>query len=127
MLLLLTVFAVWLGWELSFIRQRQAWLRENAPLVEGVPSPRPAPKAALFPWRHWLGNNEVPLIWDRGVWSDAERAGVVRLFPEANLEEPPKTNNYTWVLTPRTGALTVDPAVVVPPASSTTGARTPAP
>jgi len=30
---LMTVVALWLAWELSFIRERQAWLRENAALV----------------------------------------------------------------------------------------------
>ena len=31
---LTTLVALWLAWELSFIRERQAWLRENPALVD---------------------------------------------------------------------------------------------
>ncbi len=118
MLLLLTLFAAWLGWELSFIRERQAWLRENATLVEGIPTPPPAPKSPLYPWRHWLGDNEVTLIWDRGTWGDAERAGVVRLFPEANLEEPTNSYGVNWVMQPSRNNPTPSGSITTSPRSA---------
>jgi hypothetical protein len=34
---LTTLVALWLAWELSFIRERQAWLRENPALVPDNP------------------------------------------------------------------------------------------
>ena len=41
--LLTTLVAIWLAWELNFIRERQAWLRENAALLD---SPTPNPTSA---------------------------------------------------------------------------------
>jgi hypothetical protein len=126
-----TLVAVWLAWELAYIRERQAWVRDNAALVDEDddrasvnlgpisnwpfgPVPQPLPKViiddtsgrvsfspasappvslphkALIPrWRKWLGDAPITTITERDDWADAERANVVRLFPEAELIKPP--------------------------------------
>jgi hypothetical protein len=115
MLVLLTLFALWLGWELDFIRDRQAWIRANGPLVENTtPNPLPMPKFALPIWRHWLGDTEVPRIWNRDEWSDQDRANVTTLFPEANFEDPPNVNGVTWVYQPGPVNVTPVPSAPVP-------------
>jgi hypothetical protein len=98
-LLLVTVLALWLAWELSFIRQRQAWVRENGSLVETsqldpIPLPDgsvliPAHPALVPWWRRLLGDAPVTIITERDQWTDADRRNVVRLFPEAALAKPP--------------------------------------
>ena len=102
LLLLVTVFAVWLGWELKFIRDRQAWLRENAVLVDPEMRPDdvfpggsyvimpplrlpPRYEASIPTWRKWLGDEAVPWIIEGEDWTDIDRARAVRLFPEAKL------------------------------------------
>ena len=79
MFLMVTVVAVWLGWELKFIRERQAWLRENASLVDVSDE-----SDAHIPWwRKWLGDEPVPAIVFPPDWTDEDCANVARLFPEA--------------------------------------------
>jgi len=141
---LMTVVALWLAWELSFIRERQAWLRENPALVDqdaalspvplaqivtppvaadassapmltdiNVPaassdlvpasapnsvnatyvyiaqSPPRSPREATIPfWRRMLGDTAVAEINAPDEWTDAERAHVTKLFPEAELVAP---------------------------------------
>jgi hypothetical protein len=41
LLLVITLVAIWLAWEFSFIRERQAWVRENAALADGAAVPMP--------------------------------------------------------------------------------------
>jgi hypothetical protein len=91
-----TVFAVWLGLELKFVRERQAWIRENAALVrpiEPLPDgqvsetiPYVIGQTKYFPfWRRWLGDAPVPSIILPTVETDHD--SVQRLFPEANISK----------------------------------------
>jgi hypothetical protein len=59
MLLVTTLVAIWLAWDLSFIRERQAWIRQNASLLESDPSAQPV--VAHVPWwRVMLGDEADP-------------------------------------------------------------------
>ena len=108
---LMTLVAVWLAWELSFIRERQAWLRENAALVDpdsilaanfvtslSTPLSRQItgtltfntvapgePKESIPWWRNWLGDEAVSIILAGKDWTDDDHEQVVRLFPEAKI------------------------------------------
>ena len=45
-----TLVAIWLAWELSYIRERQEWLRGHPLLVDAdLFQPFP-PRAATIPW-----------------------------------------------------------------------------
>ena len=171
---LMTLVALWLAWELNFIRERQAWLRENPALVPDntldatlfagnslapptpvaivelaavtggtsaeiatvpampaaadsspapmladfnvntsspgnapatapnvtnpngsvgfsfmtPPPPQPAREATIPLWRRLLGDTAVAEITAPDEWTDADRAHVSRLFPEAELVAP---------------------------------------
>jgi hypothetical protein len=132
LLALMTLVAIWLAWELAFIRERRAWLREHPALIDdarvrsGRPlmitvsgdlklqsndtlvltTPTPSREVSLPPWRKWLGDTAVATILDPG-FSDEVRADARRLFPEAEL--------FTPTLSQSTGTLTysfgVDPAL----------------
>ena len=79
MLALVTAFAVWLGWELSYIRERRAWVSENQALLDAPP----LEDVRIPPWRVWLGDEPVPGIIMLDQWTDEEWRRVKRLFPEA--------------------------------------------
>jgi hypothetical protein len=84
LLLLTALVAVWLAWELAFIRERQAWLRENPGLRMRFDGPGSA--VARVPWwRSLLGDAPTQWLVDDDEWTDNDRAYVVRLFPEAEL------------------------------------------
>jgi hypothetical protein len=102
MLLVTTLVAIWLAWELAFIRERQAWIRDNAALLESDPSAQRV--VAHIPWwRMLLGDEAVATLEESDEWSEDERDYVVRLFPEATLQ---KTIIYSL---PVTGTLsTID-------------------
>ncbi len=110
--LLTTLVALWLAWELAFIRERQAWLRDNAALVDldvststvmitgiTIASSTTAPAPLLPPptiswWRRLLGDEAVPTITEGDNWTDDDRALVARLFPEATIA--PQAGNLTF-------------------------------
>ncbi len=94
MFAVVTAFGAWLGWELKFIRDREALLswRDRKCEVErrespGLVSPVALwvrPKPATIPiWRTWLGDEPAEFIVLPHAAStvDQERAKV--LFPEA--------------------------------------------
>ena len=99
MLLVVTVFAMWLGWELRFIRERQAFLvwrervqaesRDHAVLTGPLAIPLAVyvpPEAAKIPiWRRWLGDQPVDSFFlpPNATVADQQRAKA--LFPEALL------------------------------------------
>jgi hypothetical protein len=88
MFVLMTLVAMWLAWELSFIRQRQVWIRDHESWL--VAGPRTVPEASIPWWRGLLGDEAVPSILV-GVETPAEeRNHVQKLFPEA----------VTWSATP---------------------------
>jgi hypothetical protein len=87
MLVLVTVFAAWLGWELSFVRERKAtrrWLVENEwrvlhPTYGGVePSDFTIPK-----WRVWMGDEPIAIIISPEAVTVRDLERVRNLFREA--------------------------------------------
>ena len=91
-----TIFAVWLGWELSFIRQRKQyieWVVTNGGFVsspeEMQRSSNPSrPNAARIPfWRSWLGDHPIGgiAIPDLDISENDKMKAADRLFPEALL------------------------------------------
>ena len=96
--LLTTLVALWSAWELSFIRERRTWVRENAALVDLSPDPFDETHRSRIPWRRsLLGDAPVPSIFELDSWTDDDRAYVQRLFPEATLWRRPLVfgTNYT--------------------------------
>ena len=86
LLLVTALVAIWLACELSYIRERQAWIKENSSLLE--PDPSAPPVVAHVPWlRILLGDEAVPTIEESDDWSADERGYVVKLFPEASLRK----------------------------------------
>jgi hypothetical protein len=104
MLLLVTILAVWLGWELNYIRKRAAFLVENErlsnvdvpdePSKDGTGSyvtitgtlvePPDAPAAIPF-WRRWLGDTPAEFVILPQKASKAYRKQAKSLFPEAQV------------------------------------------
>ncbi len=91
MLLLVTALAIWLGWELRYIRQRQANIREIEQLGgyavtvadEGKTS-RPLKFKAKVPvWRLWLGDKAVARFRIPDG-ADKVLGDYQSLFPEAD-------------------------------------------
>jgi hypothetical protein len=118
---LTTLIAIWLAWELAFIREREAWLRENPGLADPdravaliritggttngtatlpvTNSPASPPREAFIPrWRKWLGDAPVATIVDAD-FTDDDRAHLTRLFPEAELVKQPPVNGTTFTFT----------------------------
>ena len=110
---------LWLAWELSYIRERKAWIAEHPGLVNpgsqsgqvlnitikgdlnlvaGPPAPpKPPSPPATIPWCAALGDEPVTKILNLS-FSDDDRATVVRLFPEAEVTPimiPNFTTQYT--------------------------------
>jgi hypothetical protein len=100
MLLVTALVAVCLAWELAFIRERQAWIKENPALLEPGPSSQPVVVHVPW-WRTLLGDKAVPRITFPDNWSDDDRAHVALLFPEAELlkQVSSRTGNLTFTYT----------------------------
>jgi hypothetical protein len=93
MFVAVTVFAVWLGDELKFVRDRQTWIRENEyereRLGQGVVTIHWLTPAAPIPfWRRWLGDRSVRSVelFANATNADLDRAKY--LFPEASVSPP---------------------------------------
>jgi hypothetical protein len=83
---LMTVLAIWLAWELMFIRERQAWLRRYPLLVDSEMLRSIPPRTSRIPWwRTLLSDEPVPLIAELDIWDDNDRKYVAELFPEAEI------------------------------------------
>ena len=81
-----TLVAVWLAWELSYIRKRQEWIRSHPLLVDPHYFQSLPVRVARIPrWRRLLGDEAVPSIAELDIWDDDDRAHIARLFPEAEL------------------------------------------
>jgi hypothetical protein len=85
--ILTTLVAIWLAWELSFIRERQAWLRDNPAFVHRMEAGEETalPEPHISWWRRCLGDEAVQLIVCPAGWSESERDRVQTMFPEATL------------------------------------------
>jgi hypothetical protein len=91
MFVALTLFAVWLGWELKCIRERRAfidWLRTSS--VNGFTRGEVIENAAFnepqrIPvWRQWLGDKSFQMVVLHDVTVEDGRTAL-RLFPEARI------------------------------------------
>ncbi len=96
MFLVITLLALWLGWELQFIRARCDYLAQNAAAWEaalmrrtlGPTGPRIVPyeDSELIPvWRRWLGDKTQYSIFLPPDCSEEFEALARRLFPEARV------------------------------------------
>jgi hypothetical protein len=140
---MITLVAVWLAWELPFIRERQAWVASHPALVDpgsrpgkiltvtvegdlnlvathtltkaGSPT-KPRQPATIPWWRRIMGDAPVTRILDIG-FDDDDRALAARLFPESVIEDP-----LPGLVGSVTGPITygledADPAAVAPASS----------
>jgi len=85
MLIAVTIFACWLGWELSYIRERKTWLRQNDfhGLLTGVTVWKGSSGKTHIPWwRTMLGDEAVGVIKFPAHWPDERCDHTMRLFPE---------------------------------------------
>jgi hypothetical protein len=92
MFVVVTAVAVWLAWELSYIRERQAFLaslqHKNAEVTDNRTTwtfthpPRAVPPEIPL-WRRWLGDRAVDAIDLPPKWSASDRQMAKALFPEA--------------------------------------------
>ncbi len=86
------------GWELHYIRQRQAalaWLRDGGGWVvttaeyQQLPGQAPrdpsGPTMQIPAWRRWLGDEPIAEIGFASKISAADRERVRELFPEADV------------------------------------------
>src|SRR5262249_51539192 len=84
LLVLVTVFCVWLGWQANIVQKRKAAIAELEG-AGGIVTPEPA----LPFWRYWMGDKGVQVMYLTEV--DALKIGIVKLemfqarLPEANL------------------------------------------
>jgi hypothetical protein len=88
-----TVFAIWLGLELKFIRERRDFLETRDRNVEAdglsdvfIYEFGTKPKSWPIPfWRRWLGDEtrELIVLWSNST--DADRQRAAELFPEAQI------------------------------------------
>ncbi len=95
MFLLVTVIAVWLGWELKFIRERKRFLAllDQYRMAEmEAASSRLVPSAIYIPafdeptipfWRRWLGDEAQGMILLPGNTTEVQLQTARELFPEA--------------------------------------------
>ncbi len=100
--IVVTMFAVWLGWELNFVRQRLA-LRKQLAAGAGwvltvteycgysacaLPGRSVRADVMKIPfWRRWMGDEPIAQMgFDRGATA-ADRARARELFPEAYVSD----------------------------------------
>jgi hypothetical protein len=94
--MVVTVFACWLGWELKFIRERQAFLRwvaeaqsESKPPYHRTVSHEVNTDGSVIPiWRRWLGDEPVLVINLPHTDKEGVLEEVSALFPEAKMGYP---------------------------------------
>lgn len=81
LLLVMTLVAVWLSWQIGFIRERQVWLAKNSALV----NQNPTRQATIPVWRRMLGDVAVAEISFPLGFDAAEVVRIKRWFPEATV------------------------------------------
>ena len=88
---LMTVFAVWLGWELKYIRERKeflAWVESKLATEANhtfMIDPLAVP-AEIPVWRRWLGDKPRDAITLPFVATKADAGKARALFAEAKVE-----------------------------------------
>jgi hypothetical protein len=120
--LLVTAFAVWLGWQVNIVRKRQAtrvFIEEQGGIARslqdwrpmryppGYAGPRPGanpPQVSLPFWRQWMGDEPVAeILWPAGS-AESKIVQAMAVFPEAErkmfmppplapLSNPPAASN----------------------------------
>lgn len=105
--LLTTVVALWLAWEMAFVRERQAWVRTHSAIVDPeigsfLTAVAPLPASSIPWWRQILGDGAVTTILERSEWTADDRAIVARLFPEATVAKPLDLSIFTMPGSPDT-------------------------
>jgi hypothetical protein len=92
MFVVVTVFAVWLGSELNFVRARQAALTDGSVLGKRRPDELdfedlfPGTTLATIPiWRKWLGDNAYQWLSLPAESTQAEMDRIKKTFPEARM------------------------------------------
>ena len=87
MFVVVTVLALWLGWELKFIRERQKmrqWLFDHDGAAGTAWDAGMAEDAVKIPvWRRWLGDEPTALVALDDKSAAAHEGRARRLFPEA--------------------------------------------
>ena len=92
MFVMVTVVAVWLGWELTFVRERRTaleWLKKNGGFVVSVAEtknnqvPPPEPVNEIPIWRRWLGDEAMYFVVPPDNATEDDLSRFQRLFPEA--------------------------------------------
>jgi hypothetical protein len=105
MFVAVTLFALWLGWELKFIRDRRSFLKSMDELREAELAQAatgltvafgglgwtfqgaPAVAVRIPFWRRWLGDEpQIELILPQSS-TDADMENAKRLFPEAIVDK----------------------------------------
>ncbi|HEY1599862.1 MAG TPA: hypothetical protein VGG64_09690 [Pirellulales bacterium] len=101
MFVLVTLFAVWLGWQINVVRERQAvrvFIEEQGGIARSLQDWRPMryppgyvgprqgaipPKISLPFWRHWMGDEPVAeILWPAGS-PESKMEYAAAVFPEA--------------------------------------------
>jgi hypothetical protein len=90
MFILVTVVAVWLGWELTFIRERQVFiktLRDGGGQCLIASDPEFLKTGLATPtipfWRRWLGDEAVALVVPRDLMTEADEGKTRKFFKRA--------------------------------------------
>ena len=88
MFVVVTLFAVWLGWEMKYVRERRACMEriasDKSVLVHIPPGPGGTEVQIPF-WRKWLGDDFArveAVIELPSSWPEKEARNVSVLFPE---------------------------------------------
>ena len=88
--LLVTVLAVWLGWQVRIVRERQAmrvFIKEHRSIVTTLKDWQPPlgatpPKISVPFWRKWMGDEPIVQVTLSHKLDHAEMEQVRSLFPE---------------------------------------------
>ena len=82
MLVLVMLCAVWLGWQVSLVRERRAILADRAEQGD-IPHTRQHPS-----WlRHWMRDEALDhlIVWSGGAQESPQTRRLQRVFPEARI------------------------------------------
>jgi hypothetical protein len=93
MLLLVTLFCVWLAWQVRVVRDRQAMrvlIKERRSIVTTLKDWQPPlgatpPKISVPFWRKWMGDEPIIEVILSHKLDSAEMEQVRALFPEAQV------------------------------------------
>jgi hypothetical protein len=106
MFAVITVFGVWLGWQLKIVRDRHAvfeWIEINGGAYWTPASQQLREEPGLTPmsktvpiWRSWLGDEPIEGVHMPLESTDSEFAGVQRILTEIPYGYPLKRRGGVW-------------------------------